>query len=135
MNSGNPFAPLRAVGGARTTLLIFIGGAIMTISRIAIMTIFLLCMVGATVLTSEAATTFDRSTIVGIDQGQRTITFRTKEGQTWTFPVADPDILKEPVAKNDQVTIEIDLNDQIIKVLKVSGQPGQTPSRDDSLRD
>ena len=51
---------------------------------------------------------------MAIDQDQRTITFKTKEGETWTLPVTDPNLLnRQPIAKGDQVTIEIDLNDRI----------------------
>jgi hypothetical protein len=83
--------------------------------------IWLLCFIGGSVLNAEGATTFNRSTVVGVDQAERTITFRTRDGQTWTLPVADPDILqRELVAKGDQVSIEIDLNDRITKVLKLS---------------
>lgn len=98
------------------------------------MSLCLLCLVGATVLNSEAATTFIGSTIVGIDQAQRTITFQTREGQSWTLQVADPNILKtEQVSKGDQVSIEIDLSDRITKIIKLSGQPQseQSQSRDD----
>jgi hypothetical protein len=96
----------------------------MMTSRITIMTLCLLCLVGATVVTSDATTTFGASTIIGIDHAQRTITFKTKEGQTWTLQVADPNVLKkESVAKGDKVSIEIDLNDRITKIIKLSEQP------------
>lgn len=100
-----------------------------------IMTLCLFCVVGSTVLTSEAATNFNGSTVVGIDQAQRSITFQTRGGQTWTLPVADPSMLKnEQIAKGDQVTIEIDLDDRITKIIKTSGQPrsAQTQSREDA---
>jgi hypothetical protein len=103
-------------------------------SRIAIITICLLCTVGATVLTSEATTTFIGTTVTSVDEAQRTITFHTREGQSWTLPVADPNILnKEQVSKGDQVSIEIDLNDRVTKIIKLSEQPRpeQTQSRDD----
>jgi hypothetical protein len=93
-------------------------------TRIAIATIYLLCMVGGTVLTSEASTTF-AGAIVGIDQAQRTITFQTGDGQTWTIPVADSNILKqEQIAKGDRVRIEVDLNgsdlsERITKITKI----------------
>ena len=77
----------------------------------------------AMVATSDAATVYGGSKIVGIDQGQRTITFKTKEGQTWTLPVADPNVLDHQIAKGDDVTIELDLNDRIIKVVKISEVP------------
>ena len=98
--------------------------------RIAITISCLLCMVGAAVLTSDAATTFGASTIVGVDQAQRTITFQTRDGQTWTLPVADPNLLKkELVAKGDQVSIEIDLSERITKITKLSGQPRLEPTQ------
>ena len=87
------------------------------------MTLCLFCAVGSNVLPSLAATNFNRSTVVGIDQAQRSITFRTTEGQTWTLPVVDPSMLKnEQLAKGDQVSIEIDLDDRITKIVKTSGQ-------------
>ena len=106
----------------------------MNISRIFMMTICLLCLVGATVPSSEAATTFNRSTIVSIDQAQQTITFHTREGQTWTLPVADPSILKkQQLSKGSQASIEIDLNDRITKVLNLSekSRSDETPTRED----
>jgi hypothetical protein len=102
----------------------------MKISRIAIITICLITMVSATWLTSEAATSFNRSTIMSIDETQRTITFQTREGQTWTLPLADPNILKkEQVARGDQVSIEIDLSDRITKIIKL----GETPRSERSI--
>jgi hypothetical protein len=103
----------------------------MNIRMILILTLCLLCSVSATVATSNATTTFGGSRIVAIDQDQRTITFQTNEGQTWTLPVTDPDLLnRQPIAKNDQVTIEIDLNDRINNVIKLSDVP--TPPRVDT---
>jgi hypothetical protein len=118
------------------TMLLSPGGATMKISRTSIMTISLLCVLGTAVLTGtgQAATTFIASTVTAIDQAQRTITIHTREGQSWTLPVADPDILKkERVSKGDQVSIEIDLNDRVTKIIKLSEQPRseQTQSLDD----
>lgn len=91
--------------------------------RIAIATICLLWAAVATVLTSEAATTF-AGAIIGIDQTQRTITFQTSNGQTWTIPVADPDILKQQIAKGDRVLIYVELSDsdlsqRVTKITKI----------------
>lgn len=95
----------------------------MKASRIMIITI-LLFAIGATLFTSEAATTFNRSTVLSIDETQRTLTFKTREGQTWTLPLADPDILKKQrVSKGDQVSIDIDLNDRITQVIKLDEPP------------
>jgi hypothetical protein len=106
---------------------LLLGGAMMNARTILIL-FALLFFVSATVTTSHATTTFGGSRIVAIDEGQKTITFRTKEGQTWTLPVADSKLLDQKVAKGDQVTIEIDLNDRIIDVVKLSDVP--TPPRD-----
>lgn len=74
-------------------------------------------------VTTSEATVFGGSRIVEIDQGQRTIRFKTKEGETWTLPVADPNVFSHQIAKGDVVSIELDLNDQITKVLKLSDVP------------
>ena len=92
--------------------------------KIAIATICLLWTALATVLISEAATTFAGS-IVGIDQVHRTITFQTTTGKTWTMPVADSNILKLQIAKGDRVKIDVELSDsdlsqRITKVTKIS---------------
>ena len=54
----------------------------MNIRIILSLTLCLLFSVSATVATSDATTTFGGSKIIAIDQDQRTITFKTKEGQT-----------------------------------------------------
>ena len=84
--------------------------------------------VSAVATTSDAATIFGGSRIIAIDQGQQTITFKTKEGQTWTLPVQDPNLLKQQSSsKDEQVTIEIDLNDRIINVVKLSDEARSAP--------
>ncbi|HEU0068772.1 MAG TPA: hypothetical protein VFQ26_05850 [Nitrospiraceae bacterium] len=92
-------------------------------TSIAIATLFLLWTVVSTEFVSEAATTFSGS-IIGIDQAQRTITFQTVTGQTWTISVTDPNILKQQVAKGDWVMIDVELNDsdlsrRITKITKI----------------
>jgi len=93
--------------------------------RMLLLTVF---SVSAVATTSDAATIFGGSRILAIDQGQRTITFKTKEGQTWTLPVQDPNLLKQQSSsKDEQVTIEIDLNDRIINVVKLSDEARSAP--------
>ena len=89
----------------------------------ALTTIYLLWTAVVAVLTGEAATTF-AGAIVGIDQAQRTITFQTNTGQTWTIPVADSNILKPPIAKGDRVMVDVevsdsDLSQRITKITKI----------------
>jgi len=86
-------------------------------------TITLLWTALVVVLTGEAATTF-AGAIVSIDQAQRTITFQTSTGQTWTIPVADSNILKHQIAKGDRVMIDVEVNDsdlsqRITKITKI----------------
>lgn len=98
-------------------------------TRIAIATICLLWAAIATVLASEAATTF-AGAIVGTDQAQRTIIFQTMDEQTWALAVADSNILKqEQVAKGDRVRIELDLSGRITKITKIPEQPLPEPTQ------
>lgn len=106
----------------------------MRLCRIVIVTILTLGIGGA-IMTNDAASTYNKSTIVGIDQAQRTITFLTMDGQTVTLPVSDPNILREKqVVKGDRVSIEIDLGNRITKITKLSEEPRarQTPRPDDA---
>jgi len=103
--------------------LVSAGRCIMKKAKIAITIICLLWTAVATVLISEAATTF-AGAIVGIDQVQHTITFQTSTGQTWTMPVADSKIMEQPIAKGDRVKIDVELSDsdlsqRITKVTKI----------------
>ena len=101
---------------------------------IALATICLLCAVVATVLTCEAATTF-AGAIIGIDQAQRTITFQTKDGRTWTLPMADSNISKQgQIAKGDRVRVEVEVSDsdfsrRITKITKIPDQPLSEPTQ------
>ena len=93
-------------------------------AKIAIVTICLFLAVVATALISEATTTFSGA-IIGIDQAQRTITFQTSTGRTWTIPVADSSILKQQIAKGDRVMIDVELNDSDLsqKITKITKVP------------
>ena len=96
----------------------------MEIRTFAFIAIILFCISEWTVAPSEAVTSFNGSTIIGIDQKERTVTFRTKEGDRWTLPIDDPDFLhKEKIAPGDIVSIELDPNDKITKIFKPSNQP------------
>lgn len=94
-----------------------------------ILTFCFFISMSAMVATSDAATVFGGSKIIGVDQAQRTITFKTKEGQTWTLPVADPNVLSRQIANGDDVTIELDLNDRITKIVKLSEVAAPPPAQ------
>lgn len=101
--------------------------------RTSLIMLSLLFFIGATAATSDATTTFGGSRILAIDEEQKTITFKTKDGQTWTLPVADTKLLsKQPAGKDDPVRIELDLDDRIIDVVKLSETPAapRTDSED-----
>jgi len=105
----------------------------MKIAKIAIAAICLFLAAVATVLISEATTTFSGA-IIGIDQAQRTITFQTSTGQTWTIPVADSNILKHQIAKGDRVMIDVELSDsdlsqRITKITKIPRGERVEPSQ------
>ena len=96
----------------------------MEIRKSAVMAVALFCIMEGAVVPSHAATSFNGSTIIGIDQKERTVTFRTKEGDKWTLPIDDPEFLqKEKISPGDQVSIEIDPNDKITKIFKPSHEP------------
>ena len=85
--------------------------------------ISLLCLLlGVNALASRATTTYRRSTIVGIDETRRTLTILTQEGRSWTLPIWDPTILTtKQLSTEDQVSIELDRNDRISKIIKLAG--------------
>lgn len=99
----------------------------MNMRMIPILTICLIVSATAAITTSDATTIFGSSRIIAVDQDQRTITFKTKEGQTWTLPVTDPNLLTRQPIKDEQVTIEIDLNDRITKVVSLSEEAHSAP--------
>jgi hypothetical protein len=87
--------------------------------------------VSAALAPADATTTFVRSTVERIDHSQHTITFQDLEGQQWTLRVANPELLKkDSLAKGDQVTIEVNPNDEVTIILKLA-QP-HAPDRAES---
>ena len=102
----------------------------MRTSRITLIMFCCVLAIAATSIAAEAATTFNGSTILSFDNAQRTITFQTMEGQVWTLPVSDPNLMKqETFSKGDRVGIEIDLNDRIIKITKLGEKSSAADSQ------
>ncbi len=105
-------------------------------SMIAILTLCVAGMLAATLGTTEADTSFNGSTVIGVDHSKGTITFRTREGNSWTLPVQSPELLKqEHVTQGKQVSIEINLDDQVTKILSPASDasPARPESRDDGV--
>jgi len=102
-------------------------------TMIAIATICLLWTTVTTVSPSKAATAISGS-IVGIDQVQRTVTYQTEDGRTWTLPVTDSATLEqEQIAKGDRVRVEVEVSDgdltkRITKITKIPDQPPSNPA-------
>ena len=100
-------------------------------SKLVLAIVATLAFAGAAVLPAEATTTFVRSTVERIDLSKQTITFQARDGQTWTLRVENPDLLKkDSLAKGDQVTIEVNPNDEVKTILKLS-QPHE-PDRSET---
>ena len=90
-------------------------------SKLLLAIVAILAFAGTVVVPAEATTTFVRSTVERIDLTKQTITFQARDGQTWTLRVANPELLKkDSLAKGDQVTIEVNPNDEVKTILKLS---------------
>lgn len=76
----------------------------------------------AVALAASPATTFTGTTVENVDTAKQTLSIKTKEGQSWTLHVADPELLKKHnVRKGDQVSLEVDTNNHVIQIAKAGG--------------
>jgi hypothetical protein len=85
-------------------------------------------------LAANPAKTYTGTTIENVDTSKQTVSIKTKTGESWTLKVTDPEMLKKyNLKKGDQVSIEVDTNNNITKIAKAgeSGQsdPGQAPNQ------
>jgi hypothetical protein len=71
----------------------------------------------------HAASTFIGTTILEVGSDGRQVTIRTTQGESWSLNVADPELLKG-VKKGDQVSLELDAQDRVSKIVKTV--PGET---------
>lgn len=90
----------------------------------AFVTFLFLLVVSIFPTSTEATTTFTGSTIESVDQGHQTITIHTRDGQSWTLSVDNPDLItKEHITKGDQVSIEVDpTSDKVTKIIRLADQ-------------
>ena len=57
------------------------------------------------------ATTLTGSTVESVDAAKQTITIKTKDGQSYTLRVQDPELLKKyNLQKGDQICVHLDTN-------------------------
>ncbi len=70
---------------------------------------------------NETAAVFPMSSVESVDVRNQLLTFKTEDGRLWLLRVADPAAMKrESLAKGDVVSIEVDLDDQIVRIVKVA---------------
>lgn len=70
---------------------------------------------------SETAAVFPMSSVENVDVRNQLLTFKTKDGRLWLLRVADPAAMKRgSLTKGDLVSIEVDLADQIVRIVKVA---------------
>lgn len=90
------------------------------------------CLVGTMVIPAGheqavAATTLTGSTVEAIDQTGLSITVKTAGGrETLSMPVASREIMKG-VTVGDQVSLELDLQGRVVKIVKLSPATNKAP--------
>lgn len=92
----------------------------------------LLCLMGGASLSlptdvALATTTFIGSTIEAIDPAGQSLTIHTIEGDSWTFRVTSPELLKG-LNKGDRCSLETDLQGRVIRIVKTASDPRDRPS-------
>jgi hypothetical protein len=68
---------------------------------------------------TQASTTITGCTIKSIDQGAQRLTVDTLDGQTYSLHVAHTEQIAG-VTVGDRVTIELDAQERIVKIVKIS---------------
>ena len=92
-------------------------------NRTMLAALMLLCVTGTAVpvRATEAAAVFPMSSVESVDVRNQLVTFKSNDGRLWLLRVADPTAIKrESLAKGDVVRIEVGLDDQILRIEKVS---------------
>ncbi len=78
------------------------------------------------VMAANPAKTYTGTTVENVDTAKQEISIKTKNGESWTLKVTDPEMIKKQnVKKGDQVSVEVDTNNNIIKIAK-AGEPSQS---------
>jgi hypothetical protein len=75
------------------------------------------------VFAATPATTLTGVTIESVDAAKQTVSVKTKDGQSYTLHVQDPELLKKyNLKKGDQVSMQVDTNNNIIQIAKPDSQ-------------
>jgi hypothetical protein len=77
----------------------------------------------AIALAATPATTMTGATVENVDAGKQTVSVKTKDGQSYTLRVQDPELLKKyDLKKGDQISMQVDTNNNIIEIAKPDSQ-------------
>jgi hypothetical protein len=69
------------------------------------------------------ATTLTGATVEGVDAAKQTVSVKTKDGQSYTLHVQDPELLKKHnLKKGDQISVQVDTNNNVIQIAKPDSQ-------------
>ena len=75
------------------------------------------------VLAATPATTLTGATVESVDAAKQTVSVKTKDGQSYTLHVQDPELLKKyNLKKGDQISIQVDTNNNVIQIAKPDSQ-------------
>jgi hypothetical protein len=65
------------------------------------------------------ATTLTGATVESVDAAKQTVGVKTKDGQSFTLHVQDPELLKKyNLKKGDRISVQVDTNNNVIQIAK-----------------
>lgn len=74
-------------------------------------------------LAATPATTMTGATVENVDAAKQTLSVKTKDGQSYTLHIQDPELLKKyDLKKGDQISMQVDTNNNIIQIAKPDSQ-------------
>jgi hypothetical protein len=75
------------------------------------------------VFAATPATTLTGATVESVDAAKQTVSVKTKDGQSYTLHVQDPELLKKyNLKKGDQISMQVDTNNNVIQIVKPDSQ-------------
>lgn len=75
------------------------------------------------VFAATPATTLTGATVESVDAAKQTVSVKTKDGQSYTLHVQDPELLKKHnLKKGDQISMQVDTNNNVIQIATSDSQ-------------
>lgn len=75
------------------------------------------------VFAASPGTTLTGATVESVDAAKQTVSVKTKDGQSYTLHVQDPELLKKyNLKKGDQISVQVDTNNNVIQIAKPDSQ-------------